>query len=268
MLTYVFLLFLIKREYIMCVRFYQRQTIYTSLNYYNTKCTNYTIIWCVFFDNETVQVIMSLLTTILSEHNYQFVNILKVLSNLKSLSILSRSDISIYHSQSMLLRFVISISVLLYLSLFCYIYRRFVIFFAVLLYLSLFCYIYRGFVIFIAVLLYLSLFCYIYRRFVTSIAVSLYLLLFCYIYRRFVIFYRHVVIFISVLLYLSLFWYIHRGVVIFIAVLLYLSRFCYFLSPCCYIYLRFVILITVLVYLSLFFYYKYCLCYSHCESKL
>ena len=54
MLTYVFLLFLIKREYIMCVRFYQRQTIYTSLNYYNTKCTNYTIIWCVFFDNETV----------------------------------------------------------------------------------------------------------------------------------------------------------------------------------------------------------------------
>jgi len=33
-LTYVFLIecpfFLIKREYIMCVRFYQRQTIYTS----------------------------------------------------------------------------------------------------------------------------------------------------------------------------------------------------------------------------------------------
>ena len=113
------------------------------------------------------------------------------------MSILSRSDISICHSQSMLLRFVIFIAVVLY----------FVIFIAVLLYLSLFFgYIYRRFVInrgfiylsviFTAVLLYLSLFCYIYRRVVIFIAVLLYSSRFhifiCYIYRCFFL-YKYVI---------------------------------------------------------------------------
>ena len=132
---------------------------------------------------------MSLLTTILSEHNYQFVNILFCFAQSK-----------IYVNIKSFRYFYLSLSI--NASPFCYIYRHCVIF----------CYIYRRFVIFIA-------FFVIFTAVLLFIAVSymylLYLPPFCYIYRCFVIF-------IAVLLYLSPFCYIHRGFiylsVIFIAV--------------------------------------------------
>ena len=133
---------------------------------------------------------MSLLTTILSERYYQFVNILEKI-------VKSKIVVNIQSFRYFYLSLSINASPFCYIYrrcfIFCYIYRRFVIFIA-------FFVIFTAVLLFIAVsyiyLLYLPPFCYIYRRVVIFIAVLLYLSRFhifiCYIYRCFFL-YKYVI---------------------------------------------------------------------------